>query len=76
MAAQNELSALIAKTVEEQTFSLDAIRAIGAIRDRAVSLEAALTTAEKLAADRAKTIAEKKQRAIRVRRQTIRAECA
>lgn len=45
MTAQNELSALIAKTVEEQTFSLDAIKAIGVIRDKATSLEAKLADA-------------------------------
>ena len=45
MTAQNELSSLIAKTVEEQTFSLDAIKAIGIIRDKAASLEAKLADA-------------------------------
>lgn len=56
MTAQIELSALIAKTVEEQTFSLDAVKAIGAIRDRAIALESSLTASAKLGEDRAAEI--------------------
>lgn len=45
MTTATELSALIAKTVEEQTFSLDGVKAISAIRDRAVLLESELKMA-------------------------------
>jgi hypothetical protein len=56
-STQNELSALISKTVEEQTFSLDAVKAIGAIRDRAIALEGSLAATTRLADDRAEQLA-------------------
>jgi uncharacterized protein (DUF3084 family) len=46
VSAQNELSALIARTVEEQTFSLQAIEAIGKIREKALALERSLASTE------------------------------
>ena len=71
MAAQNELSALILKTVEEQTFSLDAVKAIGAIRDRAIALESALAASERTVAEQRLQIAERTEAVnAHLRRQT------
>lgn len=61
MAAATELSALISKTVEEQTFSLDAVKAIGAIRDRAIALEEKLSERETMIAQRDETISQQRK---------------